>query len=91
MQGKAAPPMNMEQLKAYREMVGIVALACIKEPQGLTVDELPMQDKMAIYQWAMEGSNKLATFRGKEAQPVEPAFARNGVQPTAKQHHRSRA
>jgi len=84
MQGKATPAMDMEQLKAYREMVGIVALACIKEPQGLTVDELPMQDKMAIYQWAMEGGDKLATFRRKEAQPVEPAFSRNGVRTKTK-------
>jgi len=84
MQGKAAPPMDMEQLKSYREMVGIVAMACIKEPQGLTADELPWQDRLAIYQWAMEGGDKLATFRRKEAQPVEPAFSRNGVRTKTK-------
>lgn len=84
MQGKATPPMNMEQLAAYKEMIDIVALACIKAPQGVTADELPTQDKMAIYNWAMEGSNKLASFRRKEAQPVEPAFARNGVRTKTK-------
>ncbi len=84
MQGKATPAMNMEQLAAYKEMIDIVALACIKAPQGVMADELPTQDKMAIYNWAMEGSNKLASFRRKEAQPVEPAFSRNGVRTKTK-------
>lgn len=91
MQGKATPAMDLEQLKAYREMVGVVAIACIKEPQGLTAEELPMQDKMAIYQWAMGGSNKLATFHRKKKESLELAQSRNGVRPTAKQSHRPRA
>lgn len=84
MQGKSTPPMDMEQLKAYKEMIDIVALACIKAPQGLAAEELPTQDKMAIYHWAMEGSNKLTSFRRKEKEPLEPAFTGNGVRAKTK-------
>ena len=50
----------------------------------LTADELPTQDKMAIYHWAMEGSNKLTSFRRKEKEPLEPAFTGNGVRAKTK-------
>ncbi len=65
--------MTTDELAAYYELTGIVALACIKEPRGLTAEELPAEDKIAVYQWAMEGAQKLQPFRRQEKKPMESA------------------
>lgn len=65
--------MTTDELAAYYELTGIVALACIKEPQGLTAEELPAEDKIAVYQWAMEGAQKLQPFRRQEKKLMESA------------------
>lgn len=65
--------MTTDELAAYYELTGIVALACIKEPQGLTAEELPAEDKIAIYTWAMEGTQKLQPFRRQEKKLMESA------------------
>lgn len=65
--------MTTDELAAYYELTGIVTIACIKEPQGLTAEELPAEDKIAVYQWAMEGAQKLQPFRRQEKKLVESA------------------
>jgi len=82
--------MTIEELKSYREMVHIVAGACIIGPEGLTVDELDLTDKIAIYQWAMEDTRKLEPFRSKKAQPMESSPASNGLFPAPQRNHRTR-
>lgn len=67
---------TMADVEGFAPLMALVCQACIMEPAGLDVAELPYSDQMAIFKWANEGSNKLQTFRGKQGKPLE--FARNG-------------
>ena len=67
--GKAAK-VTLGSLSQYVEVIDLVVGACLAGPEGLTVDELPYQDKIAIFNWANEVSGKLQSFRPEQAQPV---------------------
>lgn len=75
--------LSVDEMPAFYELVTLIAGACLREPEGLEVSELPVEDRMAIYLWAMEGVQRLEKFRSRKNQPVEPAFSRNGVQPAS--------
>ena len=55
------------------------------EPSETTlgIDELPVEDKVDILGWAMQGGAPLAKFRGEPEEPVEAAQPGDGVQPAA--------
>ena len=60
-------------LDAVNKFVGVVDLivgACLAGPDGLTVDELTYQDKIAIFNWANEVSGKLQPFRPEQAESL---------------------
>ena len=89
MAGKAAT-VELDQVPVYVEMAGIVAMACIKEPQGLTIDELPTGDKLFLYERATGKSQKLQPFRQPAAQSVEFAQPSNGLRPKTERAHRAK-
>ncbi len=54
---------DLTQMAEYAEMLDIVAGACIVEPVGLSMVELPFEDKLAIFNWANEGVSQMQSFR----------------------------
>lgn len=54
---------DLTQMAEYAEMIDIVAKACIVQPVGLEMAELPFEDKLAIFNWANEGVSQLQSFR----------------------------
>lgn len=60
-------------LDAMSKFVGVIDLvceACLAGPDGLKVEELTYQDKLAIFSWANEMAGKLEPFRRQEAEPL---------------------
>jgi len=75
--------MTLADLKEFAPMVELVCRACIVEPEGLDVAELPFTDQIAVFGWANEGANQLQIFRKLKAKPVEPAHNGGGVRAEA--------
>ena len=67
--GKAAK-VTLGSLGQYVEVIDLVVGACLAGPDGLAVDELTYQDKIAIFNWANEVSGKLQLFRPEQKEPV---------------------
>lgn len=87
--GKPQTSMSIDELKSYHEMVGIVAAACLIDPPD-AISRMDLTDKIAIYQWAMEDTKKLQSFRGKTPKSVESSPISNGVFPAPQRHRRAR-
>lgn len=77
--------MSLEGFEKYSEAVTEVCRACLAAPEGLDVDELMWTDKLAIWEWANAPSAKLATFRAKQAEPVDVALAGGDVRAETEQ------
>lgn len=67
--------MGLDELSELGEVVDLVAAACLVEPAGLTVAELPWADRLAIYLWANEATGRLEMFRQPQGKSVDAAFA----------------
>ena len=68
--------MTLADLEQFAAVVDVVVKACLVEPSGLDVAELPFTDRQAIFLWANEASAKLATFRAEQNGALEAARAR---------------
>ena len=63
--------LNIEDFPQYAPVINLVARACIVDPatadtadeDHLCVEELPVVDRLAIYNWAVQGVQPLAKFR----------------------------
>lgn len=62
--------MSLEAVNKFVGVVDLVVSACLAGPDGLTVDELTYQDKIAVFNWANEMSGRLQPFRRQDAEPV---------------------
>lgn len=75
--------LSLTDLKEFLPVVTLVCKACIVEPEELDVEELPVNDRMAVFGWANEGAGRLTTFRKSAKKSVEPAFNGSGVRAEA--------
>ena len=87
--GTGVQKLTVDELGEFAKVVDAIVAACIVGPEGLTVEELPWDDRMAIYQWANESSGKLAPFRGQQNGVVEVAFVSGELRPEAQHVSRS--
>lgn len=74
-----AHSLNLKDIPGYGEMVNRVVMACVVEPaivddadadaDHLGVNELPLKDRVAIYNWA-NAAAALVPFRSGEGEPT---------------------
>lgn len=65
----------------YGEVINLVVKACVVEPAiadeaddlHLSLGEIPMEDRLEIFDWANQGVEQLAPFRAQQEEPVEAA------------------
>ena len=70
--GGAAPTLDLATFPDYAALVNVVAAAALVEPAvaevadetHITLDELPFEDRLFIFNWAQGGAAALATFPG---------------------------
>jgi len=79
---------DLTDLEKMGPVLDVVARACITEPAGLDVAELPSGDKQAIFNWANSAAAALRPFRPEQSPDVESAFAVGDVQPAAQRGRR---
>jgi hypothetical protein len=79
---------ELADLQKFGAVLDLVAGACLVEPAGLDVAELPAADKQEIFNWANTAAGKLRPFRPEQDATVESAFAVGDVQPAAKPDRR---
>lgn len=82
--------LTMEDFQQFAEMINLVCRACILGPKGLRVEELPYDDRVALFTWANAPGTRLQTFRKPTEQPVDLAQSGNHLQPASKQLVRPR-
>lgn len=75
---------DLTDLEKMGPVLDVVARACIVEPAGLDVAELPSGDKQAIFNWANSAAAALRPFRREQSADVESAFTVGDVLPAAK-------
>ena len=68
--GGKVKDVSIDALYKFVGVVDLVCEACLAGPDGLKVEELTYQDKLAIFNWANDMSGKLQSFRREQAQPV---------------------
>ena len=66
---------GLEEIAGFAAVVDLVVSSCLAGPDGLTVEELPWDDKMAVFKWANAQADKLVPFRREPNGAVESAFA----------------
>jgi hypothetical protein len=79
---------ELADLQKFGAVLDLVAGACLVEPAGLDVAELPAADKQEIFNWANTAAGKLRPFRPEQDATVESPFAVGDVQPAAKPDRR---
>ena len=79
---------GLEEIAGFAAVVDLVATACLAGPEGLTVEELPWADKLAIFTWANAQADKLVPFRREQDGAVESAFAVGELRPETQPNHR---
>ena len=77
------PALLGPKIDQLSENSGQLTAANLAEFMTLGIDELPVEDKVDILGWAMQGGAPLAKFRGEPEEPVEAAQPGDGVQPAA--------
>jgi hypothetical protein len=79
--------LKVEDFPRFAPVINLVVKACMIEPEiadqadetHLGIDELPMLDRFAIYNWAIRGLQPLVPFRDRQrgaARHAEPAVQR---------------
>lgn len=74
---------GVEDVMEFLPLINSVATACLVEPAigeqadetHVTLDEMPLLDRLAIFEWANGAANALRPFRGEQTGVVEPARA----------------
>ena len=82
---------NMENFGEYATVVNMLVKACLIDPpvaeesdsDHIGLDELPMKDRIAIYNWANEGVAWLAPFREDVGEPEDVGRDSSEVRPEA--------
>ncbi len=69
---------KLEEFPRFAGLVNAVVCACVIDPPlgeveddaHLTLDEIPMEDRIEIFRWANEGASALEPFRAKSEADV---------------------
>ena len=75
---------SLSEFKEFAGVINLVCEACLVAPAELTVAELPMADRLAIFTWANEPGEKLKPFRRQQAGDVETPFVSGELRRKAK-------
>jgi hypothetical protein len=65
--------LDVEKFGEFVEVVDLVVAACLQEPAGLVAADLPIKDRLAIYNWACGGAAILQPFRGAPGKSTDAA------------------
>jgi hypothetical protein len=87
---------TVENFQEYAAGVDLLARVCIVDPpvaeepdeEHVGIHELPMKDRIAVYNWANEGAALLTPFRAESGEPADAG--RHGNPLRAKTKHNSR-
>jgi len=79
---------GLEEITGFASVVDLVVSSCLAGPEGLTIEELPWTDKVAIFTWANAQADKLVPFRRESNGAVESAFAIGELRPKTEPGHR---
>jgi len=71
----------------YGQIINLVVKACMAEPQvadeaddtHIALEELPMDDRLEVFDWANEGVEKIAPFREKQKELLEAVQPGDGI------------
>lgn len=74
--------MSLEKVRKYGDVVNVVCRAAIVAPEGLEVEELPFEDRLAVFTWANQVAGKLQSFRGEPNGAVGAAQPGPGLRET---------
>ena len=83
MKFKGTDRVGLENITDFAAVVDLVVSSCLVGPEGLTAEELPWDDKMAIFKWANQTADKLVPFRREPDGAVESAFAVGELRPAS--------
>jgi hypothetical protein len=78
---------GVNDVKEFIPLVNAVVQACVVEPalaaegddEHLTLDEIPIMDRLEIFNWANGAANALRPFPGETESGLEPARAGDGI------------
>jgi len=70
---------SIENFNEYASVVNLLVRACVIDPpvaeepddEHVGINELPMKDRVAVYNWANEGVAVLAPFREERREPAD--------------------
>lgn len=76
--GKA--PNTVAEIRQYGRLAKVVALAAIKEPEGVTEDDLDADDAMFVFNLVSAGTQEMwSRFRQEQTRVVESSPSSDGV------------
>lgn len=83
----------LEKLPEYIDAINALVMGCVIDPpmaahgddDHLGVDELSLDDKMTIFEWASSGTAALEKFRAEPGADGDPARDGQGLRPAAEQ------
>jgi hypothetical protein len=71
--------LTVESFQENAPVITLIAGACLAGPQGLEVEELPVADRLAIYNWANEVLVAVRPFRREPDRDAQPGGDGAGV------------
>lgn len=89
--GADVAQVGMEKLLDVLPMINEVVLAAVVDPpvakeadeEHLGLEELPLNDKLTIFNWTQEEAVALAGFHQGQAQPLDPPLLVHGIRDEA--------
>jgi len=90
--GTATTKVDMNEWPTFAELINVVVKATVVEPpiadepdaEHVGIRELPISDRLFIFNWANSGANALDSFRAESAGDVAAAQSGEGVRAAAK-------
>lgn len=85
---------NLEEMPKYATAINLIVKACLVTPpvadepdaEHLGVNELPLEDRMVIFEWAQADTKKLQPFRAQPGSPVDNPQPGSDLPPATEQH-----
>jgi hypothetical protein len=64
--------LTVESFQENAPVITLIAGACLAGPEGLEIEELPVADRLAIYNWANEVIVAVRPFRRESERDAQP-------------------
>lgn len=97
--GGVSPALDVASFPTHAAMIDIIATAALVSPAvaevadetHITIDELPFEDRVAIFNWAQGGATALVPFSGEPPRAGEGAAPAGDHLRAASKRHLARA